>query len=108
MAGLYDRIALRGETSNPIPSHLAKALIYLVARGIVTGAQARTALEARLKTPLSAAEATDFSNIVTQIGAQGTNTLKLDYCERMDALNVSIEMGVFSNEAAWRSQLGIA
>ena len=108
MAGLYDRIAIRGEiNSDPIGSHITKALIYLVARGIVTGAQARTALEAKLRTPLTAAEKTDFTNIVTQIAAQATNVLKLDYVERMDAMNIAIEIGVFSNEARWRSELGI-
>lgn len=107
MPGLYDRIALRGETQNPISSHLVKALIYLVARGVLTGSQAKAAIEARLRIPLTTAETTDFTNIVAQVGAQGTNLLKLDYCERMDALNICIETGVFANEATWRNQLGI-
>lgn len=109
MAGLYSRIAERGNPAfDAISSHLSKALLYLVVRGVLTGAQARTALDGKLRVPLTTAEATDFANIVAQANAQATTILKVDYLERLDALNICIEMGVLTNEATWRNQLGIA
>jgi hypothetical protein len=109
MAGLYSRIADRSNPAfDPISSHLAKALMYLVVRGVITGAQAKTALETKLRVPLTTAESTDFANIAAQANAQAKTVLKVDYLERLDALNICIETGVLTNEATWRSELGIA
>jgi hypothetical protein len=108
VAGLYSRIAERDNPSfDAISAHLTKALLYLVVRGVLTGAQAKTALEGKLRVPLTTAETTDFSNIVTQANAQATTILKVDYLERLDALNICVESGVLTNEGTWRSQLGI-
>lgn len=107
MAGLWNSIADRSEGADPLSAHLVKAAIYLAARGLFTAVQVRDALNARLRVPLTAAEETDLSAILTA-AQQGTATARLDYLERIDALNIAAEMGVLTSESVWRAQLGIS
>ena len=60
-----------------------------------------------LKTPLDVQSQTDLTNVVTNALA-GSATAKLDYLERWDAVNIAAESGLLTNEATYRSELGIA
>lgn len=103
MAGLWDRIV---PGDDRLGVHLLKAAMYLRVRNVFTTPQILASLNSKLQTPLSAAAQTDLNNIVTQASA-GSATAKLDYLERFDALNVAVEEGLLTNEATWRSELGI-
>lgn len=104
MAGIFDRIKPSEDRLN---SHLLKAAIYLRVRGIFTNVQILAAINSKLTTPLDAAAQTDLTNVVTQASA-GSATAKLDYLERWDAVNIAAESGLLTNEATYRSELGIA
>lgn len=108
MSGLWNRLADRGETGDPLSAHMLRAVVYLVARNVFTPAQARTKLESRLHVALTAAEAQDLSNILTVFQGLGTAAAKLDYLERIHALAICVETGLLTSEATWRSELGIA
>lgn len=108
MSGLWDRLAVRGEGANPLSAHTVKAVIYLVGRGLFTDAQARTKLDATLRTPLTAPEIADFTAILAVLAGQPSAAAKLDYLERIDALSICAEKGLITTEATWRSELGIA
>lgn len=103
MAGLWDRLIPGNDRVNV---HLLKAAIDLRVRGTFNAAQILSVLNAQLTTPLSAAAQTDLTNIITQASA-GTATAKLDYLNKLDALAIAVECGAFTNEATWRSQMGI-
>lgn len=104
MAGIWDRVIPGGDH---LPAHLLKAALYCRVRGVFTTPQILAALNSKLVTPLSAAAESDLTNIVTQASA-GSATVKLDYLERWDALNIAVEAGLLTNEATYRSELGIA
>jgi hypothetical protein len=104
MAGIFDRIK---PSEDRLSSHLLKAAIYLRVRGVFTSQQILSALNKQLTTPLGAAAQTDLTNVITNALA-GTATAKLDYLERWDAVNIAAEAGMLTNEATYRSELGIA
>jgi hypothetical protein len=102
MAGIYDRVA---PGRDRIPIHFIKAAVYLQVRGVFTTAQIRDGINSLLETPLDAQAETDLLNICTQAAA-GTAAAKLDYLERLDALNLITENS-FITENVYRTQLGI-
>lgn len=108
MAGIWDRVFERGENAAPLSSAVVWSAIYLVGRGVFTGAQARDHLNASLPTDkqLTAQEAADFNNILTA-AALGSATTKLDYMLRLQALLTLVEVRMLSNEATFRSELGL-
>lgn len=108
MAGIWNRIVERGENAAPISSDLCQSLVYLVTRGILTAQQARDALNAFLPPtkPLTTAEATDLNNMVTAASG-GSATAKLDYQLRLRAVLITAEVGMLTNEATFRSELGL-
>lgn len=104
MAGIFDRIK---PSEDRLSSHLLKAAIYLRGRNVFTSQQILTALNSKLVTPLDAAAQADLTNVITQ-ATTGSATVKLDYLERWDAVNIAAEAGLLTNEATYRSELGIA
>ena len=107
MAGIWNRIYDRGsEDSDPLPSSLIAASIYLVTRNVYTATQARDALNATLRNPLTTDELTDLNQMITN-ASTGTATSRLDYMFRIDALCVAVEMHALTNEASFRSELGL-
>lgn len=104
MAGIWNRI-IPGE--DRLNAHLLKAALYLRVRGIFTSQQILDKLNSTLQTPLSAAAQTDLNNVIAAAGT-GSATAKLDYLERWDAVNIAAESGLLTNEATYRSELGIA
>lgn len=108
MAGLFGRIANRGENDAPIAADTAWSLIYLVGTGVFTGAQARDTLNAKLPPDkqLTAAEILDFNNILTA-AALGSASAKLDYANRVRAVFIVVEVGLLTNEATFRAQLSL-
>lgn len=105
MAGIWDRII--PSSNDRLAVHLVKAAIYLRGRNVFTSNQILNGLNSQLTTPLDANAQTDLTNIITQ-ATTGSATAKLDYLERLDAMNVAVEDGLLTNEATWRSELGIA
>jgi hypothetical protein len=83
-----------------------KAAVYLSVRGVFTNQQILNALNSKLTTPLAGQELTDLQTILTNANT-GTATAKLDYLERIDALNIAVEMGVLTSEAVYRTQAGL-
>ena len=108
MAGLWNRVYDRGEGTAPLSSAVVWAAVYLVVRGVFTGAQARDHLNAALPSDkqLTTQEITDFNNILTA-AATGAATAKLDYMLRLQALLTLVEVHMLSNEATFRSELGL-
>jgi hypothetical protein len=105
MAGIWNRI-VRSEDSDCLSSHLIKAAVYLSVRGVFTNQQILNALNSKLRTDLSGQEITDLGTILTNANT-GTATAKLDYLERIDALNIAVEMGVLTSEDVYRTQAGL-
>lgn len=103
MAGIWNRII---PGNDRLPAHLLKAAVYLRVRNVFTSQQILNALNSKIVTPLDAAAETDLTNVVTQASA-GSATAKLDYLERWDAVNIAAESGLLTNEATYRSELGI-
>lgn len=108
MAGIWNRVYDRGEFDAPLSSATLWGVVYLVGRGVFTGTQARDHLNAKLPAnkQLTAAEATDLNNILTQAQA-GVATAKLDYMLRLQALLTLVEVRLLENEAVFRAELGI-
>ena len=108
MAGIWNRVYARGEDAAPLSSATVWAAVYLVGRGVFTGAQARDHLNAVLPSDkqLSAQEITDFNNILTSASI-GSASAKLDYMLRLQALLTLVEVHLLSNEATFRSELGM-
>lgn len=108
MAGIWNRVADRGENDAPVASLTLWSAVYLVGRGVFTAAQARDHLNATLPSDkqLTAQEITDLNNIMTAAG-QGAATAKLDYMLRLQALMILVETGLLANEAPFRSELGL-
>lgn len=104
MAGIWDRIVPAAE--NRINVHLIKAAIYLGVRGVFSDAQIAAALDTQTPEPLSIAAKNDLVAIKTE-ATTGAAAAKLDYLERLDALNIAVECGALTNEATYRTQLGI-
>lgn len=104
MAGIWERIK---PSNDRMSSHLLKAAIYLRVRGIFTNQQIINALNSTVTTPLDAAAETDLTTIIANAGT-GTATAKLDYLERWDAVNIAAESGLLTNEATYRSELGLS
>ena len=105
MAGIWNRI-VRSEDSDCLSSHLIKAAVYLSVRGVFTNQQILNALNSKLRNDLSGQEITDLETILTNANT-GTATAKLDYLERIDALNIAVEMGVLTSEDVYRTQAGL-
>jgi hypothetical protein len=103
MAGIFDRIR-PGE--DRLSAHLLKAAVYFRVRNVFTAQQILTKLNSTLMTPLDAAAQTDLVNVVSNAGT-GAAAAKLDYLERWDACNIAAENGLLTNEATYRSELGI-
>jgi hypothetical protein len=108
MAGIWNRVFDRGEGFAPLASETVWSCVYLVGRGVFTGAQARDAINATLPSDkqLTLQEITDFNNILTA-AALGSATAKLDYMLRLRALLQLVEIHLLSNEATFRSELGL-
>lgn len=108
MAGIWNRVFDRGELDAPLGSITVWSCVYLVGRGVFTGAQARDALNATLPSDkqLTAQEITDFNNILTS-AASGSATAKLDYMLRLKALLSLVETRILANEATFRTELGM-
>lgn len=106
MSGLWNRLTDRGEMDDPLGGRAVKAIVYLVGRGLFTGAQARGKLDSTLRVPLTAAEIADLTALLGVLAAQPNATAKLDYLERVDALSICAERKLVT-EAQWRSELGI-
>lgn len=108
MAGIWNRVYDRGELDAPLPSLTVWSAVYLVGRGVFTGAQARDHLNAFLPSnkQLTTQEITDFNNILTAAGT-GAATAKLDYMLRLLALLLMVETQILANEATFRSELGL-
>ena len=104
MSGIWNRI-IPGE--DRLPVHLVKAAVYLAVRGVFTDAQILAGLNAKLITPLDAAAQSDLLAVCTAIIAVSGLAGKVDLLERLDALNIAAEMGVLTNEAAYRTELGL-
>jgi len=104
MAGLFDRITL-GDGTDRVPVHFVKAAVYLQVRGVFTQQQILNGINSKLTAPLDAAAETDLTNICTQ-AATGAAAAKLDYLERLDALNITAENDLIG-ENVWRTQLNI-
>lgn len=109
MAGIWNRVADRGENDAPLGSLQLWSVVYLVGRGVFTGTQAKDHINVTLPAnkQLTAPEATDLNNILTQ-AQSGVATAKLDYMLRLQALLILVESGLLTNEATFRSELGIA
>lgn len=105
MAGLWERV--KSGAAVRVPSHLLDAAFVLNATGTFTQQQIIDGLNSQISSPLAAAELTDLGNIVTEMAAQGTNTLKLIYMEKIKAAFICAECGVI-NEATFRTILDIA
>lgn len=106
MAGIWNRVRDRGEGSDPLPSLTVVAAVYLVGRNVFTATQARDALNSTLQSPLTTEELTDLNQILTQAGL-GSATAKLDYLLRLQSLCIAVEGGALTNEATFRSELGL-
>lgn len=106
MAGIWDRIRNRGENDDPIASLTLVGTMYLVVRNIITGVQARDALNATLSAPLTVAEIADLNQLATQFGT-GTTTAKMDLMWRLQSMCIAAEVGLLNNEATFRSELGL-
>lgn len=108
MAGIWNRVFDRGEMDAPLGSITVWSAVYLVGRGVFTGAQARDHLNATLPSnrQLTAQELADFNNILTAAGT-GSATAKLDYMLRLQALLSLVEQHILANEATFRSELGL-
>ncbi len=104
MSGIWGRVI---PGSDRVGVHLLKAAVYCRVRNVFTAQQVLNAINSKITTPLSAAAETDLTNIVTQASA-GSATVKLDYLERWDAVNIAAEAGLLANEATYRSEFGIA
>ena len=102
MAGIFDRIGVADNVS----VHLLKAAIYLGVQGTFTDPQILAALNARLETNLDAAAQTDLTNIKTQ-AALGAAADQAQYIHGLEAIAIAVEEGGYSNEAGFRSFLGI-
>ena len=106
MAGIWNRIYDRGEGTDPLPSLLVSSAIYMVTRGVYTATQARDALNATLQHPLTTDELTDLNQIVTNANV-GNAATKLDFVFRLQALCLAVECPALTNEASFRSELGL-
>ena len=108
MAGIWNRVYDRGEGDAPLSGATVWAAVYLVGRGVFSGAQARDHLNASLPSDrqLTTQEITDFLNILTA-SAIGSATAKIDYMLRLQALLTLVEIHMLSNEATFRSELGM-
>ena len=107
MSGIWNRIIPGGENADRLNVHLIKAAVYLVGRGAFTAQQALDGLNSQLSSPLSGQEITDLNAILTNLNGQSSAVLKIDYLERVDALNIAVENGILTDEAVYRAQLGI-
>lgn len=105
MAGIFDRVK-PGE--DRVSSHLLKAGMYLAVEGTFTDQQIITAINSKLETALGTAAQTDLATVRAAITAASTLQAKLNLFELFDALNIAVEMGVLTNEATYRSKLGIS
>ena len=106
MSGIWERIKPGGENADRLNAHFLKAAIYCAVRGVFTNAQILAALNSQLTAPLDSAAETDLAAVVTNAGT-GSAIAKIDYLERWDALNIAVENGLLTNEATYRSELGI-
>lgn len=103
MAGIWDRI-IPGE--DRISVHLLKAAMHLAVFGVFTNQQLLDGINSEVTTPLDQDAVDDLNAIRTAIAAMATQA-RLVALERMDAMNISAEVGVLTSEATYRSQLGI-
>jgi hypothetical protein len=106
MAGIWDRIIPGGENADRCSAHLLKAAMHLAVYGVFTNQQLLNGINSRLSAPLSNAAENDLGAIRTSIEAM-TAVNRIVGLERFDALNINAEMGVLTNEATYRAQLGI-
>lgn len=107
MAGIYDRVANRGENDRPIGSLTAWACVYAVGRGIATGAQVAAKLDEQLgDQPLTGPEKADLNAILAH-AQTGTATQRIDYMLRLQSILIATETGLIQSEATFRAELGI-
>lgn len=107
MAGIWERVANRGESDSPIGSAALMAAVYFATRGMFTPKQVRNKLERTLSSPLTDDDEADIAAIVTQASA-GTPAAKADYMHRLHALLIAAETGMINSETVFRTELGIA
>ena len=108
MAGIWNRVHDRGENDAPLPSLIVWSVVYLVGRGVFTGAQAKAALDAELPVgkKLTTEEVADLTTILNNAQA-GVATAKLDYMLRLQAMLMLVESRVLNSEATFRNELGL-
>ena len=106
MAGIWDRVIPGGENADRVNVHLLKAAIYCAVRGVFSNAQILAKLNAQITVPLDSAAEADLAAGVINADT-GTAIQKIDYLERWDALNIAAENGLLTDEATYRSELGI-
>lgn len=104
MSGIWDRI-IPGD--DRLSAHLVKAAVFCGSDGTFSDAQILAGLNSRLATPLNAAAEADLVAVRTAITNASTAQAKLIILERFDALNIAVEMGVLTNEATYRSKMGL-
>lgn len=106
MSGIWDRVVNRGDGNNPIGSNTLSAALYFAVDGTFTQQALVAALNATLRTPLTAAELADLSAILTQASA-GTAIQKVDYQFKFRSLLIAAETRMLTSETTFRSKLGI-
>jgi len=104
MAGIWERIKPGG--NDRISIHMIVAGLKGYATGVFTTVQVRDALNAKLATPLTAAEQTDLTNMAVQIDDLTNTTAKLVYGNNLEAIMIAAENGAV-NETKFRADLGI-
>lgn len=105
MAGIWEHVKV--DAAPRLPAHVLKSAVYCALRGLFTTQQVRVKLEELIGQELSQDAATDLSAVLTNANV-GTAIAKVDYLERWDAMNIAAENGLLTNEATYRSELGIS
>jgi hypothetical protein len=107
---IFDRLkpdGPNGDGTDRVQAHLADAAIFLVADGSFTEAQARSAINAHLETPLAGAELSELNQVLTNIQAEPTLTDKIRYSMRWGHIVMVVESGDLTSEAIFKSVLNI-
>ena len=107
MAGIWERVAKRGERDDPIGSLTLSAAIYFASRDMFTPRQVRNKLERTTTTPLTDEDEADLAAIITQ-AKTGTAAARVDYLLRVQTVLIAAETGMINSETVFRTELGIA
>jgi hypothetical protein len=109
MSGIWDRVNRRGENFSPLPGGIITSMIYFVDRGVFTREQMYEALNKYLPIygQLTPEESVDLDNILNVVSAK-SQIEKPEYMLRLELIFVAIEVGMFTSEAKFRSELGVS